>query len=134
MMRILFVLFVVLVAILALLTALASAGASLANGVANAASATALLTSQCISAFMVFTAVFAGIAIGVGANAFLTSRRPNRALPLAPSQTARPWILPGQTPELRLPESNQTQPRYYLPAAAENEPGAEEELFKGWGW
>jgi len=134
MMRILFVLFVVLVAILALLTALASAGASLANGVANAASATALLTSQCISAFMVFTAVLAGIAIGFGAHAFLTNRRPNRALPLPPSQTAHPWILPGQAPEQRLPETGQALPRYYLPAEAEKEPGAEEELFKGWGW
>lgn len=132
--QILFVLFVVIIAILALLTALASAGASLANGVANAASATALMTSQCISAFMIFTAVFAGIAIGIGTSTFLSSRRPNTALPSTSAEITRPQIKPIHTLQPRLPEPSQSQPVYYLAAESDSDAIEEEAIFKGWGW
>ncbi len=54
------------IAILALLTALTSASASLANGAANLASSTALLTSQCLAAFLVIVSLAAGIVFGLG--------------------------------------------------------------------
>jgi len=49
-----------------MMIALASASASMANGIAHAASSTALMTSQCVSAFMVLVALLAGGLIGIG--------------------------------------------------------------------
>ncbi len=52
--------------ILALLTALTSASASLTNAEANLASSTALLTSQCMTGFLVIVSLGAGGVFGFG--------------------------------------------------------------------
>ena len=75
------------VVILSLLTALTSASASLANGAANLASSTALLTSQCLTAFLVVVSLAAGIVFGLGIGALRS-----KALP---SPTAHPRWMSG---------------------------------------
>ena len=128
--------FLVVVVILSLLTALTSASASLANGVANAAASTALLTSQCLSGFMVIVALVAGTAVGVTGYRFVSGRQ-TRPEP-------HPQIMPNPYPFVRVQHS---KPAGYLPTGERhlpvvylNEPGQREEaevedtLFRNWGW
>ena len=79
--------FLVVVVILSLLTALTSASASLANGAANLASSTALLTGQCLTAFLVVVSLTAGIVFGLGIGVMRS-----KALP---KPVAQPRWLPG---------------------------------------
>jgi hypothetical protein len=76
-----------LVVVLSLLTALTSASASLANGAANLASSTALLTGQCLTAFLVVVSLAAGIVFGLGIGLLRSKSLP------APS--AQPRWMPG---------------------------------------
>ena len=71
----------------ALGVALTSSMASLANGAANLASSTALLTGQCLTAFLVVVSLAAGIVFGLGIGVLRS-----KALP-APS--AQPRWMPG---------------------------------------
>lgn len=64
------------VVVLSLLTALASASVSLANGAANLASSTALLTGQCLTAFLVVVSLAAGIVFGLGINVLRSKSLP----------------------------------------------------------
>jgi hypothetical protein len=75
------------VVVLSLLTALASASTSLANGAANLASSTALLTGQCLTAFLVVVSLAAGIVFGLGIGVMRS-----KALP---KPVAQPRWLPG---------------------------------------
>lgn len=129
--------FLVIVVILSLLTALTSASASLANGVANAAASTALLTSQCLSGFMVIVALVAGAAVGVTGYRFVSGRKTHPEPP--------PHVMPNPYPFVRV---QHPKPAGYLPAGERhlpvvylNEPGQREEkaevedtLFRNWGW
>ena len=138
MIRTILIFFTIVVALLALATALTSAAANLANGVAFAAASTALLTSQCITGFMVSVAIVAGIGVGFGVANFLVLRRAGKA---------RQWIRPlpqtgnqhsfGQRQLLvdYLPDPGTRLPSVYLPvertAQAEE---IEDTLFANWGW
>jgi len=128
--------FLVVVVILSLLTALTSASASLANGVANAAASTALLTSQCLSGFMVIVALVAGAAVGVTGYRFVSGRKTHPELP--------PHVMPNPYPFVQVQRS---KPAGYLPTGERrlpvvylNEPGQREEaevedtLFRNWVW
>ena len=130
------IIFLVIVVLLSLSTALASAGASLANGVANAAASTTLLTSQCLSGFMVIVALVAGAAVGVTAYRLVSGRR----APLLPPPTAAPSPYPFiqvQTPQPRgyLPDGSQRLPAIYVPEQAQaDEAESQDVLFRNWGW
>jgi hypothetical protein len=128
--------FLVIVVILSLLTALTSASASLANGVANAASSTALLTSQCLSGFMVVVALVAGAGVGVTAYRFVSGRQA-RQLPTPPAATAPyPFIrVLDPQPNRYLPAGNQRLPVIYTPEQAPaEEADSQDILFRNWGW
>jgi hypothetical protein len=73
--RIIFTIFIAIVALIVLATALTSTAANLANGVTYATASTALLTSQCITGFMVLVAILAGIGVGFGLSTCLTRAR-----------------------------------------------------------
>ncbi len=130
------VLFFAIVIFLSLVTALTSASASLANGVANAAASTALMTSQCISGFMILVSIIAGAAIGISINRFLPYRKAEK--------TQLPVLLPGSFPvyqapsdkqHLSLPAGEESLTRLYLPEQVElSETNVEDVLFKNWGW
>lgn len=128
--------FLVVVVILSLLTALTSASASLANGVANAAASTALLTSQCLSGFMVIVALVAGAAVGITSYRFVSGRKTQ--------PEPHPHAMPNPYPFVQVQRS---KPAGYLPMRERrlpvvylNEPGQREEaevedtLFRNWGW
>lgn len=128
--------FLVIVVILSLLTALTSASASLANGVANAASSTALLTSQCLSGFMVVVALIAGAGVGVTAYRFVSGRQA-RHLPTPPAAPAPyPFIrMQDPQPNRYLPAGNQRLPVIYTPEQAPaDEADSQDILFRNWGW
>ncbi len=136
--RILFTIFIAIVALMALATALTSATANLANGVAFATASTALLTSQCITGFMVLVAIVAGIGVGFGVANFLAFRR---------AAKQRQWIGPLPQAGIQrsfsqeqpvagyLPDPGTRLPSMYLPVErtvqAEE---TEDTLFKNWGW
>ena len=134
--RYILILFVGIVALLALATALLSSAASLANGVANAAASTALLTSQCLSGFMVIVALVAGAAVGVTAYRLVSGRK----APLLPPPAAAPSPYPFiqvQTPQPSgyLPDSSQRLPAIYVPEQAQaDEAESQDVLFRNWGW
>ncbi len=71
----------------ALGVALTASMASLANGAANLASSTALLTGQCLTAFLVVVSLAAGIVFGLGVGVLR-----GKSLP---APTAQPRWLPG---------------------------------------
>ncbi len=128
--------FLVIVVILSLLTALTSASASLANGVANAAASTALLTSQCLSGFMVVVALVAGAGVGVTAYRFISGRQV-RHLPTPPAASfPYPFVrMQDAQPNRYLPAGNQRLPVIYTQdkAPAEDADG-QDILFRNWGW
>ena len=128
--------FLVIVVILSLLTALTSASASLANGVANAAASTALLTSQCLSGFMVIVALVAGAAVGVTGYRFVSGRQARPTPPPQAIPNPYPFVrVQNPKPAGYLPTGDRNLPVVYL-----NEPGQREEaevedsLFRNWGW
>lgn len=133
----LFILFLVIVVLLSLLTAFTSASAGLANGVAHAAASTALLTSQCLSGFMVLVALIAGTALGVAAYRFLNTRK---------QPLARPNYIPFSIPRPAIRPQNEPLP-HYLPGSEDRFPiltlqespprggdDLEDTLFRNWGW
>ena len=135
--RILITIFIAIVALMALATALTSAAANLANGVAFATASTALLTSQCITGFMVLVAIVAGIGVGFGVANFLAFR----------SAAKRQWINPLPQPGIQhslrqeqptagyLPDPGVRLPSLYPPVDQTRQPEeAEDTLFKNWGW
>ena len=71
----------------ALGTALTVSMASLANGAANLASSTALLTGQCLTAFLVVVSLAAGIVFGLGIGVLRSKS--------LPAPTAQPRWMPG---------------------------------------
>lgn len=130
--------FLAVVVLLSLATALTSATANLANGVAFATASTALLTSQCITGFMVLVAIVAGIGVGFGVANFLALRR---------AAKQRSWISPLPQPGIQrslrqeqptagyLPDPGVRLPSLYLPVEQNVQPEeAEDTLFKNWGW
>lgn len=129
--------FLAVVVLLSLATALTSATANLANGVAFATASTALLTSQCITGFMVLVAVVAGVGVGFGVANFLAHRS---------AAKQRQWITlpqPGiqhsfhqeQPTASYLPDPGVRLPSLYLPVEQNMQPEeAEDTLFKNWGW
>ncbi|HNT56183.1 MAG TPA: hypothetical protein PKG95_15805 [Anaerolineaceae bacterium] len=129
--------FLVIVVILSLLTALTSASASLANGVANAAASTALLTSQCLSGFMVVVALIAGAGVGVTTYRFVSGRQA-RQLPTPPAAPAPYPVIRMQDPQPNryyLPAGNQRLPVIYTQEKAPaDEADSQDILFRNWGW
>ena len=128
--------FLVIVVILSLLTALTSASASLANGVANAAASTALLTSQCLSGFMVVVALIAGAGVGVTAYRFVSGRQTHQ-LPTPPAAPAPYPFIQVQNPQATryLPAGNQRLPVIYTQEKAPaEEADSQDILFRNWGW
>jgi len=125
-----------IVTLLALATALLSSAASLANGVANAAASTALLTSQCLSGFMVIVALVAGAAVGVTAYRLVSGRKAPLLLPPAAAPSPYPFIQ-VQTPQPSgyLPDSSQRLPAVYVPEQTRaDEAESQDVLFRNWGW
>ncbi|HNT24606.1 MAG TPA: hypothetical protein PKM21_09585 [Anaerolineales bacterium] len=123
------------VVVLSLLTALTSASASLANGAANLASSTALLTGQCLTAFLVVVSLAAGIVLGLGVGALR-----GKSLP-APSARHR-WM-PGPNAHWQKinvpiraqlpPPQPQSLPKQQILLAADVE--EEDDLpLQGWGF
>lgn len=123
------------VVILSLLTALTSASASLANGAANLASSTALLTGQCLTAFLVVVSLAAGIVFGLGIGVLRSK--------MLPAPTDQPRWMPG--PNARWQKINvpiraqlpspqpQPLPKQQILLAAEVE--EEDDLpLQGWGF
>jgi len=130
------VVFLAVVVILSLLTALTSASASLANGAANAAASTALLTSQCLSGFMVVVALVAGAGVGVTAYRFVSGRQA-RQLPASPAAPAPYPFIQVQNPQATryLPAGAQRLPVIYTPEQAQaDETDSQDVLFHNWGW
>ncbi|MEW5870659.1 MAG: hypothetical protein AB1894_15405 [Chloroflexota bacterium] len=130
--------FLAVVVLLSLATALTSATANLANGVAFATASTALLTSQCITGFMVLVAIIAGVGVGFGVANFLAIRR-------AAKQSQ--WISPLPQSGIQhsfhqeqpmagyLPDPGARLPSLYLPVEQSMQPEeAEDTLFRNWGW
>lgn len=123
------------VVVLSLLTALASASASLANGAANLASSTALLTGQCLTAFLVVVSLAAGIVFGLGIGVLR-----GKSLP---APTSQPRWMPG--PNARWQKINvpiraqlsspqpQPQPKQQILLAANVEEDDDLPL-QGWGF
>ena len=128
--------FFAIVIILSLAIALTSASASLANGVANAAASTALLTSQCLSGFMIIVSLIAGAALGVTGYRFLSERKPRLISP--PSAFPVPYRFiwaQNQKPASYLPTGEQCLPAVYIPDQAQAEATNDEDtLFQNWGW
>lgn len=71
----------------ALGVALTASMASLANGAANLASSTALLTGQCLTAFLVVVSLAAGIVFGLGVGVLRSK--------VLPVPSAQPRWMPG---------------------------------------
>lgn len=136
--RILFTIFIAVVALIALATALTSAAANLANGVAFAAASTALLTSQCITGFMVLVAIVAGIGVGFGVANFLAMRNAEKLrqqIRQIPQTGDQRYFGQEQPVTGYLPDPGTRLPSVYLPIerAAKAEE-IEDTLFKNWGW
>ena len=138
MIRTILIFFTIVVALLALATALTSAAANLANGVAFAAASTALLTSQCITGFMVLVAIVAGIGVGFGVANFMALQRAAKQ-----RQGITPLPQPGikrsfsreQPTAGYLPDPGTRLPSLHLPVEQSMQPEeAEDILFKNWGW
>jgi len=130
--------FLAVVVLLSLATVLTSAVANLANGIAFATASTALLTSQCITGFMVLVAIVAGVGVGFGMANYLAFRR---------SAKQRQWISPLPQPGIQhsfrqeqpvagyLPDAGVRLPSLYPPVEQNAQPGeAEDTLLKNWGW
>ena len=117
----------------ALGVALTASMASLANGAANLASSTALLTGQCLTAFLVVVSLAAGIVFGLGIGVLRS-----KALP-APS--AQPRWMPGlnaRWQKINVPiraqlSSPQPQPKQQILLAANVEEDDDLPL-QGWGF
>lgn len=130
------VVFLAVVVILSLMTALTSASASLANGAANAAASTALLTSQCLSGFMVVVALVAGAGVGVTAYRFVSGRQA-RQLSTPPAAPAPYPFIQVQNPQPNryLLADAQRLPVIYTPEqASADEADSQDILFSNWGW
>ncbi len=101
---------------------------------ANAAQAATGFVDKCLSGFLFFTLLFAGITIGVGLSTFRSARRQGRVFldeeihPTAPNFPVQTHI------QSHLPASEQSLPVYYLPDSVENKNAEEDFLFKDWGW
>ncbi len=130
------ILFAVVVSVMALAIGLTSASASLANGVANAAASTALMTSQCVTGFMVVVSLVAGTLLGIGISILRGKTLPQTgAQPRWVSGPNARWQRIGSQPvphQLPAPQAQPAERQVYLVADVEE---TQDDLpLNGWGF